>query len=136
MLIRNYKNDDINKINELGSLLHEKYEFSVDEFSNCLIIEEANDIIGFIIYSIIYERSEIIDIIIDPKKRHNGYGFKLLNYAIDIINKNNCENITLEVNSLNVAAINLYKKLGFKIVATRKKYYNGNDGFLMKKDLR
>lgn len=136
MLIRNYKNDDINKINELGSLLHEKYEFSVDEFSNCLIIEESNDIIGFVIYSIIYERSEIIDIIIDPKKRHNGYGFKLLNYAIDVIIKNNCENITLEVNSLNVAAINLYKKLGFKIVATRKKYYNGNDGFLMKKDLR
>lgn len=136
MLIRNYKNEDVNEINKLGRLLHKKYCFSIDGFSNCIVIEESKEIIGFIIYSIIYERSEIIDIIIDPTKRGQGYGSKLLNQAINVINENNCENITLEVNSLNNAAINLYKKFGFNVVAVRKKYYNENDGYLMKKDLR
>lgn len=136
MIIRNYSEKDISYINEIGSLLHEKYEFSLDDFSSCLVLEENDLVIGFIIYSIIYERAEIVDLIIDPDKRRNGYGEKLINYAIDEIIKNNCQNITLEVNCVNYAAVGLYKKVGFEIEAVRKNYYNGSDGYLMKKDLR
>lgn len=136
MLIRNYNNEDINCINKLGNLLHQNYQFHKEEFLNCLVIEEEKNIIGFVTYSIIYERSEIVDIIIEPKMRLHGYGLKLLNYVINIIRKNDCDNITLEVSSTNVAAINLYKKLGFKVVTVRKKYYGITDAYLMKKDLR
>lgn len=136
MLIRNYVNKDINGINELGKLLHKNYQFYKDEFLNCVVVEENNKIIGFATYSIIYERGEIVDIIIEPKMRFRGYGLKLLNFIVEMIRKNGCVNITLEVNSTNVAAINLYNKLGFEVVAVRKKYYGENDGYLMKKDLR
>lgn len=136
MLIRNYVNKDINGINELGKLLHKNYQFYKDEFLNCVVVEENNKIIGFATYSIIYERGEIVDIIIKPKMRFRGYGLKLLNFIVEMIRKNGCVNITLEVNSTNVAAINLYNKLGFEVVAVRKKYYGENDGYLMKKDLR
>lgn len=136
MLIRNYVNKDINGINELGKLLHKNYQFYKDEFLNCVVVEENNKIIGFATYSIIYERGEIVDIIIQPKMRFRGYGSKLLNFIVEMIRKNGCVNITLEVNSTNVAAINLYNKLGFEVVAVRKKYYGENDGYLMKKDLR
>lgn len=136
MLIRNYVNKDINGINELGKLLHKNYQFYKDEFLNCVVVEEDNKIIGFATYSIIYERGEIVDIIIEPKMRFRGYGSKLLNFIVEMIRKNGCVNITLEVNSTNVAAINLYNKLGFEVVAVRKKYYGENDGYLMKKDLR
>lgn len=136
MLIRNYVNKDINDINELGKLLHKNYQFYKDEFLNCVVVEENNKIIGFATYSIIYERGEIVDIIIQPKMRFRGYGSKLLNFIVEMIRKNGCVNITLEVNSTNVAAINLYNKLGFEVVAVRKKYYGENDGYLMKKDLR
>lgn len=136
MLIRNYVNKDINGINELGKLLHKNYQFYKDEFLNCVVVEEDNKIIGFATYSIIYERGEIVDIIIKPKMRFRGYGSKLLNFIVEMIRKNGCVNITLEVNSTNVAAINLYNKLGFEVVAVRKKYYGENDGYLMKKDLR
>lgn len=136
MLIRNYVNKDINGINELGKLLHKNYQFYKDEFLNCVVVEENNKIIGFATYSIIYERGEIVDIIIQPKMRFRGYGLKLLNFIVEMIRKNGCVNITLEVNSTNVAAINLYNKLGFEVVAVRKKYYGENDGYLMKKDLR
>lgn len=136
MLVRDYNNEDIECILKLGSLLHSNYELSLNEFSKCLVIEDNGVLIGFVIYSVIYERAEIIDIIIDPTNRLKGYGIFLLNYVIDEIKRQNCENITLEVNSSNEGAINLYKKLGFKIEAVRKNYYNDNDGYLMKKDLR
>lgn len=136
MLIRTYNKDDLDKINYLGSLLHNNFNFSLDGFSYCLVIEENKEVVGFVIYSIIYERSEIVDIVIHPNNRKKGYAFLLLNYVINLIKKNNCNNITLEVNSLNTSAIKLYEKLGFKIETTRKKYYNDTDGYLMKKDLR
>lgn len=42
--------------------------------------------------------------------------------------------ITLEVNESNLPAIELYKKLGFKTLGKRKKYYNNtHDAYIMTK---
>lgn len=136
MLIRKYKKEDLEDINKLGSLLHLNYEFKLDEFSDAFIIKEDDNFVGFIVYSIIYERAEIIDIIIKPCYRKCGYANKLLSYTLDVIKSKNVDNVTLEVNEENTAAINLYEKFGFKICGVRKKYYNDKDGYLMKKDLR
>ena len=136
MEIRNYIKEDINNINELGLLLHNNYNFDIDSFSNAFVIYENNIFLGFIVYSIMYERAEIIDIIIDSNYRKRGYANKLLEYTIEKIKENNCDNITLEVNENNLSAINLYKKNGFEICAVRKNYYNNDNGYLMKKDLR
>ena len=136
MEIRNYKKEDIKKFNSLGLLLHNNYNFNIDSFSNSFVMYENNDFIGFIVYSIIYERAEIIDIIIEPSFRKKGYANKLLEYTIEKIRENACDNITLEVKENNISAINLYKRQGFDICAIRKNYYNNQDGYLMKKDLR
>lgn len=136
MIIKNFDPNDLDRINYLGNLLHENYVFDLDVFSRCLVMQIDSVIIGYVVYSIIYERAEIIDIIIDPLYRNKSYGYKLLLSCIEDIRLNNCKNITLEVNSNNMAAICLYKKLDFKIEAVREKYYGINDGYLMKKDLR
>lgn len=136
MLIRKYKKEDLEDINKLGSLLHLNYEFKLDEFSDAFIIKEDDNFVGFIVYSIIYERAEIIDIIIKPCYRKCGYANKLFSYTLGVIKSKNVDNVTLEVNEENTAAINLYEKFGFKICGVRKKYYNDKDGYLMKKDLR
>ena len=136
MLIRKYKKEDLEDINKLGSLLHLNYEFKLDEFSDAFIIKEDDNFVGFIVYSIIYERAEIIDIIIKPCYRKCGYANKLFSYTLDVIKSKNVDNVTLEVNEENTAAIDLYEKFGFKICGVRKKYYNDKDGYLMKKDLR
>ena len=41
------------------------------------------------------------------------------------------DNISLEVNENNNAAIELYKKFNFEIVGCRKKYYNGKDNAII-----
>lgn len=136
MEIRVYKKEDISTITSLALKLHDNYVFYLDTYSSCLVLEENGNIIGFISYSIIYDRAEIIDVIIDEKYRDKGYGKKLVSEVITIAFSNNCNNITLEVSILNKVAIRLYENMGFEIVGVRKKYYKDNDGYLMKKDLR
>lgn len=136
MKIRNYKKEDIPDIEKLGLLLHNNYKFLLYDFSNALVIIEEEKVIGFIVYSIIYERAEIIDIVVDPRRRNKGYAKALLNYLINDIISERCDNITLEVNKTNEIAIGLYKSIGFSVVATRKGYYEDSDGYLMKIDLR
>ncbi len=136
MLIRKIKKEDYLIVNKLGNLLHDNFNYNPDEFTSCLVFEYDDKVIGFIIYMKIYERSEIIDIIINPLFRKKGYGYELLKSAINDISLSNCDNITLEVNCNNTSAICLYEKIGFETVAVRKKYYGNEDGYLMKKDLR
>lgn len=135
-MIRFYNEKDISYIEKLGNLLHNNYKFNLNIYSKCLIIEHENKVIGFVTYSIMYDKAEILDIIVDPLYRKKGYGNELINNVIKDCVKNNCDSITLEVNEINNQAISFYKKIGFKVVAKRKHYYKYNDAYLMSMEVR
>ena len=101
---------------------------NTNPFGVYLLYLEKNQIIGYLYYSDIYDRIEIIDFEVNEDKRRQGIGLKLLKKLISY-NKP----ITLEVNKNNQPAINLYKKTGFNVVAIRKGYYKGIDALLMEK---
>lgn len=132
-MIRLYNNNDVKSINNLGSKLHKNYDFKLDVFSSCYVCEVDNNVVGFVTYSIIYERAEIVDIIVDDEKRRLGYGKLLLNKVINEARKKGCKNITLEVDVSNFIAIKLYETLGFLKVGVRKNYYEADDAYLMEK---
>ncbi len=134
MIVRCFLDKDIKRINELGSIFP-NYEFKLDFFSKCIVLEENNCVIGFAIYSIIYDRAEIEYIVIDESYQNKGYAKKIMNSIIDDCLLNKCNNITLEVNMDNKPAVRLYEKYGFKIVSIRKEYYDGKDAYLMEKVL-
>ena len=114
---------DINHINNLSN-----YKVTLNPF-NKVIGYYINDIlVGFLDYSVMYEKIEINYIFVVDNYRRSGIAYNLIKYVVD---NYDFENITLEVNVNNVSAINLYKKLGFKIIGIRKKYYDGIDGYLM-----
>ena len=116
---------DISYLNTLSS-----YQITLNAFNHILVYEIDNKIIAFLDYSKMYEKMEIYYIYVLNEFRHNHIATKLLEY---MINNNEFENITLEVNVNNIGAINLYKKFNFEIVATREKYYNGVDAYLMER---
>lgn len=89
---------------------------------------ENDELIGYIDYSLIYDRIEINNIEVIDNYRNKGIGTKLLNY---LISNNDVDNISLEVRVDNYPAIKLYKNSMFKAVAERKGYYKGVDGLLM-----
>lgn len=134
MQIRNYNKEDILLIENLGKKLHNNYKVNLDVFSNIYVCTVDDNIIGFISYSIMYERAEILDIFIDIKYRNKGYASKLINKVLNQAHE--CNNISLEVDTKNENAINLYKKFGFEIKTVRKNYYDLNDAYLMVKELR
>ena len=88
-------------------------------------------VVGYIEYSVLYEKAEICSIFVNEDKRNMGFGSLMMEYLIDYLKSINIYNITLEVSVLNSSAISLYKKFGFVEVAKRRGYYNGIDGILM-----
>lgn len=136
-MIRYAQLKDVERINELGELLHNNFVklFKVDEMlkdklAKILVFVEDNKVVGFIIATCLYETVDILSIIVDPLYRRKKVATNLLDYLFSEID-DEVETITLEVSVNNVNAINLYKKFGFEIINTRKKYYNGIDGYLM-----
>jgi len=94
-----------------------------------------DNVIGYLDYSMIYDRMEIDNFTVLEEYRNQGIGTKLLAHLISIAIEYRVINITLEVRMSNDIAINLYKKFGFREVALRKFYYGDEDGILMEKQV-
>lgn len=90
---------------------------------------------GFLNYTLIYDRIEIININVLDQFQKQGIASKLMDKLLEIARYNNSLNITLEVKIDNFKAIRLYEKYLFKKVATRKGYYNGVDALLMERSM-
>lgn len=54
-------------------------------------------------------------LVIEPAVRRKGYGSELIQHCINYAKKNGAKFIDLHVHTNNIAAINLYKKLGFDV---------------------
>ena len=92
-------------------------------------------VIGFLEYSLIYDRIEIDNFSVLEEYRNQGIGTKLMSYLVSLAISLRVVNITLEDRVSNDIAINLYKKFGFREVALRKYYYGDEDGILMEKQV-
>ena len=90
---------------------------------------------GYLEYSLIYDRMEIDNINVLEEYRNKGIGTKLMAYLVSMAINLRVVNITLEVRVSNDIARNLYKKFGFREVALRKYYYGDEDGILMEKNV-
>lgn len=136
-MLREYEDKDLNNINVLGRDLDINYLFKSRKERRCFLYEDKGETLGFITFDILSDRSEIIDMIVHINHRKHGIGFELINKAITISRELGCKSITLEVKSINKVAIEFYKKNEFKIVGTRKRYYeNGSiDAHLMYREL-
>ncbi len=95
----------------------------------------GGEIIGYLDYSLIYDRMEIDNFFVEKSWRQKGIGKKLLSYLVVVAINSHVENITLEVRKNNEIARDLYKKFGFREVALRRFYYGDDDGILMEKQV-
>ncbi len=127
----------IEKVNDLDLVLPfiRKYflnfRYDSNPYERMFCYKKNNKIIGFISYSIIYERAELNYIVVDEKYRGKGIAQKLLDFALDDLKNNMVENFSLEVNVNNKDAIKLYLKNGFEIKTVRSNYYKDSDAYLM-----
>lgn len=84
--------------------------------ADVFVVEVKNEIVGFAGLKEDY----LAGIFFDQKVRHQGLGTELLNYL-----KHRYPQLILDVYQKNLAAINFYRKNGFKIIQ-EKEYQNQN----------
>lgn len=133
-MIKEYDSYPQDTVDNFTYELTEK-EFSTNPYLKIITYVEKDKIIGFLLYSLLYDRIEIEQFEVITKERRKGIGDKLLKYLIEKYQDTDIKNITLEVKEDNIVAINLYEKYGFKKISTREKYYDGINGLLMEKTL-
>ena len=92
---------------------------------------EEDKVLGYLKYSLIYDRMEIDNVLVEPEYRGQKIGNKLMSRLISIAIEEHVVNITLEVRVSNEIARNLYRKFGFRDVALRKFYYGDEDAIVL-----
>lgn len=94
-------------------------------------------LIGFFIFYTVLDEMHILDITVAKKVQRNGAGSSMLDFVLKKYSSLGIKYFFLEVRVSNKAAINMYKKFGFKVFLLRKKYYddNGEDALCMVKEL-
>ena len=125
----------INKVNssDLKELFKDyklDYIISNNEYVQYYAYKNDNKYIAFLCFMNISEEVEIIDAFVLEKYRRNNIMTSLFNY---LFKNEKYTKIFLEVSEENIGAINLYNKLGFKVISVRKGYYNGIDAYVMEK---
>ena len=101
------------------------------ENSKYIVAKKDGEIVGFAGIWISPDDAQITNIVTKKTNRKNGIGSLLLDKLIEMAKETKRDNISLEVNENNIAAINLYKKYGFEELGIRKKYYNGKDNAII-----
>ena len=104
-----------------------------------LVTRVNGEIAGFAIARVDIERNasfgHILTVDIAPAYRRKGIAQKLLHEVETIFREKGIKECRLEVREDNVAALNLYQKLGYKKVGKLEKYYGEAHGLYLQKIL-
>lgn len=91
--------------------------------------KEENQLLGYVIFSIMVGECHILNLCVDPKHQRQGLGRKLLTQALDIAKEKQTGVAYLEVRRSNSAAIALYNSMSFIQIGQRKNYYPSDKGY-------
>jgi ribosomal protein S18 acetylase RimI-like enzyme len=113
-------------------------QFMNEEGAETLVLEEDGQIVAFLVLEVHRTRRSGTIVTLDVRDgyRRKGYGTRLLTRSEEILSDIGVEAYDLQVDVNNQSAIRFYKKHGFQTVRTLRRYYaNGNDAYLMIKEL-
>lgn len=91
-------------------------------------IFENDNLLGYLVSDCIAGEANLMNICIAKSHRRQGLAEKLLTEMFSQIQAKNADTVWLEVRESNLAAINLYEKLGFNQISIRPKYYPTKEG--------
>ncbi len=95
---------------------------------------------GFVLARAAAGEAEILTIGVDTRFERAGLGWRLMQAALREARMRGSQEIFLEVDEGNLAALRLYEKLGFAKVGERKAYYEQagrrSTALVMRRDLR
>lgn len=110
-----------------------------------LVATASNIVVGYVMCRIelglserqrfnLTKKGHIVSLAVLPEFREKGVGNDLVSNALKGMTGYGAKESYLEVRVSNIPAINLYEKLGFAVVRTKRSYYkDGEDAYIMAK---
>lgn len=84
---------------------------------------DDDDVVAFCVCWMLFDELHINTIAVAPAFRRRGLATALLQHIFGDAAARGVHRATLEVRASNSAAIQLYERLGFRVTATRHRYY-------------
>ncbi len=112
-------------------------KFLVQEAYHCHVALIDDRLVGYILYSLVVDESDLANIAVDACSRRRGVGESLMNTMFDHIERAGGGRIFLEVRPSNMDAQAFYQRLGFFEVGRRRAYYHdsGEDALVFTKEI-
>lgn len=145
--IRKARRADIDRIIDIERSWHHLSHWSIDSYYRLLnddsftssFVAEIEDersclsIVGFVIFHIGADISEIYNIAVENGYARSGIGNQLMAAAIQESARRKATKVVLEVRKSNSPAINFYLKFNFGIAGERRNYYSNpvEDAYVM-----
>jgi ribosomal-protein-alanine N-acetyltransferase len=98
----------------------------------------AEQVVAYIFFRLIADEVHIFRIAVAPAWRRRGIGARLVAECLGSAPQRGARVAVLEVRPSSTAALALYRKFGFRVVATRPGYYSdsGEDALILKKEIK
>lgn len=127
---------DLKSFGEFDSWSTEYFFYAAqNERAEFLVVEADRKIVACAGADIFEDAAEIVSFAVDPDKRNQGIGTKLLAKLIEVVKNRGASVFILEVRPSNKAAIKLYENFGFEIVDREENYYYDEDAWIMAKEI-
>jgi ribosomal-protein-alanine N-acetyltransferase len=101
-------------------------------------VKTCGQVIGYAFWHLVADEVHLLKVAVTPAWRGQGIASRLLERCFTLSVEQGAKSAHLEVRPSNIAAIELYQKLGFELVGRRPKYYpdSKEDALLMMKILK
>ena len=149
--IRKVRKNDVDRIVDIERSWQHLSHWSIDSyyrllnddsFTSSFVAEVEGEngpanIVGFVIFHISADVSEIYNIAVESGHARSGIGKQLMAAAIEESGRRKAVKVVLEVRKSNNPAINFYLGFAFKIAGERKNYYSNpiEDAYVMELDI-
>lgn len=97
------------------------------------LVEEDGQAVAYAGAWMVYDEGQITNIAVRPESRREGYGAIVTRKLIKELFNRGMTEIFLEMRVSNIAALALYRRLGFTVKGIRKSYYTNptEDAYIM-----
>ncbi len=101
------------------------------------VLEDDTEVIGYVVWTEDFKTgiARVINIAVAPKRRQQGNGQMLMQFAFERLRAAGMNSVQLEARVSNLAARHLYEKMGMRAVHRVEGYYGDEDGIVYAMDL-
>lgn len=132
-VVRPMTHDDLEAVGRIEQQSY-GYPWSTGIFRDCLlagyhcvVVEKDGELHGYGILSVAAGEAHVLNVCVAPAFRRRGSGLALLRQLITEARGARVKRMFLEVRPSNLAAINMYKGMGFATIGRRRDYYRAPD---------